>query len=298
MKDYIHLAQNYLNESNSDAIGIAVLDFYKDSFEHFEFYPAKHISNSSRGEIFFDLASLTKPLVNSFSFIDQNIKDKNLELLLNHRAGLPAWGILNKSNWKETLFSYDLKESDTLYSDYSALRYMLEFEKQTQKNIYDVVKQLHDPDIIFWKDLSNQLVLQNGFYNKKPNIGKVHDPNAFNLDTFTSHAGLFGTVDALARTLIEFNKKYNLLEKFNKRSSKRFHLGFDTVENPEQTLAGSGCSELTFGHLGFTGTSFWIDPKSSKGHIVLTNATKLYWYDKNQLNNFRKEFGHLVWSQK
>lgn len=296
--DYIQLAKTYIDNSNSDAIGLAVLDFAKGSFDHFEIYPEKKLSHNSEGVVYFDLASVTKPLVNSFSFISQNIQDKNLELLLNHRAGLPAWGILDKKNWRDHLLSYEILEKETLYSDYSALRYMLEFEAKMGKKIYDVVKPLHDPCIKFWKDLKREMVLQNGYYKQKPNIGKVHDPNAFNLDVFTSHAGLFGTIDGLARTLINFDKKFSLLDRFKTRSQTRFYLGFDTVENPEQTLAGQGCSELTFGHLGFTGTSFWIDPKLKKGHIILTNATKLYWYDKNQLNKFRKEFGHLVWTSK
>lgn len=296
MKELIELASDYLLSSNSDAIGIAVLDFQKNNFEHFELYQDLTHPNTGVGEVYFDLASVTKPLVNSFAHIIEGIQDPEMELLLNHRAGLPAWGLLEKDHWRDQLFSYEIKESNTLYSDFSALRYMLEFEKRTGKDIYEVVRIHHDEHILFWKELRDQVVLQNGFYHSRPNIGKVHDPNAFNLNTFTSHAGLFGTIDGLARTLLGFDKKYNLLEKFKTRSKTRFHFGFDTVENPEQTLAGTGCSELTFGHLGFTGTSFWIDPKLKRGHIILTNATKLYWYDKNQLNKFRKECGQIVWN--
>jgi len=298
MKKYIDQAADYLLNSNSDAIGVAILDFKNHTFDHFELFNDLDAPRLGEGEIFFDLASLTKPLVNSFAHISENVEDKNLELLLNHRAGLPAWGLLEKDYWQDQLKSYDIKESDTLYSDFSALRYMLEFEKLTNKKIYDVVRVLHNEKIKFWKNLNGETVLQNGFYHMKPNIGKVHDPNAYNLDVFTSHAGLFGTIDGLAQTLIDFDKKFNLLDKFKNRSEKRFHLGFDTVENPEQTLAGAGCSPCTFGHLGFTGTSFWIDPERQIGHIILTNATKFYWFDKNNLNKFRRELGADVWAKK
>jgi hypothetical protein len=295
VKKYIALAKDYLLNSNSDAIGFAVLNFEDHSFKHFELFHHLESPNLDEGEVFFDLASLTKPLVNSFAHIIGEIQEKNLELLLNHRAGLPAWGILTKDSWQDQLNKYEINECDTLYSDFSALRYMLEFEQIKNKKIYDVVRAEHGDKIKFWKDLKQETVLQNGFYQQKPNIGKVHDPNAFNLNTFTSHAGLFGTIDGLASTLLNFDKKYQLLKKFSKRSSTRFHLGFDTVENPEQTLAGSGCSHLTFGHLGFTGTSFWIDPEKKIGHIILTNATKLYWYDKINLNKLRNDLGKLVW---
>lgn len=294
MKKILEIASDYLLSSNSDAFGFAILDFKKNSFEHFELFEDLNQPNTQEGEIYFDLASLTKPLVNSFSYIQENTGDEKLSLLLNHRAGLPAWGILEKDNWREQILGYEIRESETLYSDFSALRYMLEFEKKYNTKIYDKVKDLHR-DIIFWKDLKNQKTLQNGFYSYRPNIGKVHDPNAFNINEFTSHAGLFGTINGLAQTLLDFNSKFDLLDKFSKRSEKRFHLGFDTVENIDNTLAGVGCSELTFGHLGFTGTSFWIDPTQEKGHIILTNATKLYWYDKNNLNKCRREIGPLVW---
>ncbi|MBD66403.1 MAG: hypothetical protein CME62_14425 [Halobacteriovoraceae bacterium] len=295
IEQYHNLASDYILSSNSDAIGIAILDFKKNSFEHFEMFEDLHHPNHEQGKVFFDLASVTKALVNGFSFIIQDVQDHELELLVNHRAGLPAWGILEKENWKEQILSYPIVESDTLYSDFSALRYMLEFEKKYHVNIYDVVKKHHHQNIVFWKDLTDQVTVQNGFYHAKPNIGKVHDPNAYNVEKFTSHAGLFGTIDALAETLLKFNQDFNLLDRFQKRSEKRFHLGFDTVENPQNTLAGAGCSDLTFGHLGFTGTSFWIDPKLSKGHIILTNATKFYWHDKHHLNIFRREFGASVW---
>ena len=56
--------------------------------------------------------------------------------------------------------------------------------------------------------------------------------------------------------------------KNNQGAKERFILGFDTVQNPSNTLAGAGCSDSCFGHLGFTGTSFWIDAKKEIGHII------------------------------
>lgn len=128
-------------------------------------------------------------------------------------------------------------------------------------------------------------MLQYGYYNNEPNIGRVHDPNAANINDFVTHAGLFGRIDSLAQTLISFNENYNFLEQFKTKSLHRFKYGFDTVENTRDTLAGAGCSDTTFGHLGFTGTSFWIDPIRQSGHIILSNATKKYWYSKKELTS-------------
>ena len=78
-------------------------------------------------------------------------------------------------------------------------------------------------------------------------------------------------------------------------SQNRFENGWDRVEDPSSTLAGAGCSNRTFGHLGFTGTSIWIDSVKKLGHVILSNATKNYWYDKKSLNIYRRNLGKLVW---
>jgi CubicO group peptidase (beta-lactamase class C family) len=48
--------------------------------------------------------------------------------------------------------------------------------------------------------------------------------------------------------------------------------------------------------LGFTGTSIWIDPERMLGHVILSNATKIHWYDKQGLNDLRRAIGQEVWS--
>lgn len=291
------LAKDFLKKSNADAVAIATLDFKKKSFECFQLEKSGQNLLNDECDIYFDLASLTKPLINAFNFIAHDIKDKNLELLLNHRAGIPAWGILQRDNWKEQILNFKIHESSTLYSDYSALRFMLEFEKCTGKKLEDIYQDNLDSEVKFWKNLTNERLLQYGFYNNEPNIGRVHDPNASNLNCFTSHAGLFSTIDGLSRTLVNFDSKFDLLSRFSTKSLHRFRYGFDTVENPHNTLAGPGCSDLTFGHIGFTGTSFWIDPKRDTGHIILSNATKYHWYDKQELNILRKKVGEIIWTK-
>lgn len=291
-------SKRFLANSSADAIAVAVIDFKQKSYECFQLDTNGERLLGEEADIYFDLASLTKPLINAFNFIAHDIKDPNLKLLVNHRGGIPAWGLLQKDNWREQILNFKIQESPTLYSDYSALRFMLEFEKVTGKKLEDVYKNNLDPKIKFWLDLSDERLLQYGFYHNEPNIGRVHDPNASNLNCFTSHAGLFGTIDGLSRTLLDFDNKFSLLDRFSAKSEYRFKDGFDTVENPENTLAGPGCSELTFGHLGFTGTSFWIDPSRSKGHVILSNATKYHWYDKQDLNILRKKVGEIVWQLK
>lgn len=294
------LAAEFLldNCDNCDAIAIGILNFKDHTFDSFELLDGDISPNN--GGIYFDLASLTKPLTNSFVHIANSINDEKLNLLLNHQAGLPAWGLLSRSNWKEQILSYPILESNALYSDFSAIRYMLEVEKKLERSYKNLVFENLSDQIYFWKDLTeDKLTLQNGYHRQKPNFRGVHDPNAYNIGSFMPHAGLFGTIEGVCKSLLYFARDYSLLDIMQnisrKKNEARFFLGFDTVSDPINTLAGSGCSEFTFGHLGFTGTSFWIDPVKKIGHVILTNATKNYWYQKTLLNQYRKDIGKAVW---
>ncbi len=299
MQEYISKAQELVLDSASDGVAVALLNFKEHKFECFEILACD--VNRETPQIYFDLASLTKPLTNSFIKIAEKIKGEEFDLLLNHRAGLPAWGLLSTSDWKEQILSYPVKASETLYSDFSALRFMLEVEKLKGKDYKELAFKNLNEEIKFWMDLDgNEICLQNGYYHGRQNVGIVHDPNAFNLKTFMSHAGLFGTISGVAEALISFDKEFSMLKHMYKLLNSReyrFVEGFDTVENPENTLAGKGCSKNTFGHLGFTGTSFWIDTEKEIGHIILSNATKHHWYDKKELNAFRRMIGEMAWRQ-
>jgi CubicO group peptidase (beta-lactamase class C family) len=156
-----------------------------------------------------------------------------------------------------------------------------------------------DKELMNWLDLPQWFpTVQFGYKNSRPNFGQVHDPNAYTIGKFTSHAGLFSTVDGLCRTLLNYNDKTDFIKKValdSETHKHRFVMGWDRVENPDSTLAGKGCGPRTFGHLGFTGTSIWIDPDKQRGHVILSNATKYYWYEKAGLNDLRRAIGECVW---
>ena len=48
-------------------------------------------------------------------------------------------------------------------------------------------------------------------------------------------------------------------------------LGWDTPSKNGKSTAGDYFSNKTYGHLGFTGTSLWIDPEKDIIVILLTN---------------------------
>ena len=115
MKRLSSLAEAFLNTSHASAIAVAVIDFSKNNFECFELN--ENVINKSEPQIFFDYASLTKPLTNSFINISEKISDPKLDLLLNHRGDLPAWGLLSNKSWKEQILSYEVRESEVFCSD-------------------------------------------------------------------------------------------------------------------------------------------------------------------------------------
>jgi len=98
---------------------------------------------------------------------------------------------------------------------------------------------------------------------------------------------------------LNMDQSFNLLSVMKKsvgdQEKQRFVLGFDTARD-DKGLAGKDHSPLTFGHLGFTGTSFWIDPESKKGVVLLTNVTQNYWYNREGLNHLRRDLASMVWS--
>jgi hypothetical protein len=301
MQKIVQLIKQRLPLESFDALAVGMLDFKNMSYQALEanqFNGAVEFKDDPT--IYFDLASLTKVLTNSLSyFLASDAFDDEMLWCLNHQAGLPSWGLLPQKGWREQILSYPIKRSSTLYSDFSALRVMLELQKKgiNQKQL---CQKIWDPETLFWLDLPFYFpTLQYGYKEGKPNFGQVHDPNAWVIRDYCSHAGIFSTIDGLCRTLINYQQHTGFIEQISRdlqSHQQRFSFGWDRVMDPQETLAGKGCSGFTFGHLGFTGTSIWIDPQRMRGHVILSNATKYYWHDKKGLNDIRREVGELVWS--
>ena len=116
--------------------------------------------------------------------------------------------------------------------------------------------------------------------------GEVHDDYAAALGGIAGHAGLFGSapaVGAFARTMLRAARgdvtvpaafTPALVARFVTRSpvpgSSRA-LGWDTML--PTSSCGTRMSPSAFGHVGFTGTSLWIDPVRDRYFVLLTNRT-------------------------
>ena len=111
--------------------------------------------------------------------------------------------------------------------------------------------------------------------------GEVQDENASVLGGVASHAGLFSTADDQARfahSMLngghpilrpETVKLFTRRETAPEGTSRA--LGWDTPSAPSQS--GKHFGPRSFGHLGYTGTSLWIDPDRQLSITLLTNRT-------------------------
>jgi len=126
-------------------------------------------------------------------------------------------------------------------------------------------------------------------YRMQTVIGYVHDPGAAMLGGVSGHAGLFSNANDLAKLGQLFinegmygGKQYfepKTLEVFNrsyfKRKGNRRAMGFDkpALQKGDQGPTCESASSSSFGHSGFTGAYFWIDPENQSVFIFLSNRT-------------------------
>ncbi len=226
--------------------------------------------------------------------------------LLSHQSGFPAWRpyfeILRRQPpaargrlWRQMLADEPLAYrpgEQTLYSDldFMALQIVVEAQAGQRLDQY-AARELYQPmglrDLFFTDTALPPLPRPFAATEQCPWRGRVlkghvHDDNAFALGGVAGHAGLFGTAAAVADLLdlllaaVKRPQPDQVLDAaqlrrfFQRQPSSDWTLGFDT---PAVTGSSSGrhFSASTVGHLGFTGTSFWMDLDREVFVVLLTN---------------------------
>ena len=144
-------------------------------------------------------------------------------------------------------------------------------------------------------------------FPRKTAHGYVHDENANLLGGVSAHAGLFSNAEDLGKygqMLLNDgmvgDKKIidkDLLSLFTKRQSTvdeaNRGYGWDRPDRDGSSSAGDYFSDKTFGHLGYTGTSFWIDPEQELVVVLLTN--RVYPTRKNLgIKQVRRKFHNTL----
>ncbi len=139
------------------------------------------------------------------------------------------------------------------------------------------------PEAVYRTDIQGEKIAatENCPWRKKIIRAEVHDDNAWAAGGIEGHAGLFGTASAVFELLVELMNGLKgektkvisgkLLKRFAVKNSRgSMTAGFDTPSGPV-SASGRYFSPSSLGHLGFTGTSFWMDPERSIIIILLTN---------------------------
>lgn len=110
--------------------------------------------------------------------------------------------------------------------------------------------------------------------------GEVHDGNAYAMGGVAGHAGLFGTARELCRIAAEAIRDDSRIFGAKARSGFAGNLtpGLEEGRSVGWKLAVAGAREAegvlspeAIGHSGFTGTSVWVDPRSSRTYALLSN---------------------------
>lgn len=137
--------------------------------------------------------------------------------------------------------------------------------------------------------------------------GEVSDENCWALGGVAGHAGLFGDIggvlDLTALILDTWlgQKQHpningvDLADFLTRRTEIRgntWALGFDTP-TPGKSSSGQYLSTESVGHLGFTGASFWIDPRRRLVIVILANRVHPS-RDNELIKEFRPAFHDKV----
>jgi len=133
--------------------------------------------------------------------------------------------------------------------------------------------------------------------------GEVHDGNAHFMGGVSGHAGLFSNAKEIFKIAQQYLPNYTTLLKpdtcelfdtnFTPGMNEHRSFSFQLASTPDST-AGTKLSPQSFGHLGFTGTSLWIDPVKERVYILLTNRTHDRRLPFENINGVRRRFHDLA----
>jgi CubicO group peptidase (beta-lactamase class C family) len=145
-----------------------------------------------------------------------------------------------------------------------------------------------------------------GLIAGRPPAGEVHDENAWAAGGVAGHAGLFGPGREVFRLVAALYRAYSGEKTGPLTPAAVRHFlsvppgahracGFDTPgPDPATRAAGRYFSPRSVGHLGFTGTSFWLDLETGQMVVLLTNRVHLGRDDKTRIATFRPRFHEAV----
>jgi CubicO group peptidase (beta-lactamase class C family) len=219
--------------------------------------------------------------------------------LLSHASGLPAWaplyeGTSGKDAFVARIASMDLMGEPGTRSVYSDLGFIL-LGAALERAAGATLETFASERILGPLGMSETRYLpppawrrqiaptEDDPWRGRVLRGEVHDENAHAMGGVAPHSGLFGTAPDLARFAMAILAG-GIADgrRFIREDTRRlfftpcgipgssYALGWD-MPSGESSTAGRLMSRRSIGHLGFTGTSVWIDPDRRLFVILLSN---------------------------
>jgi CubicO group peptidase (beta-lactamase class C family) len=246
------------------------------------------------------VAAIIPEIIAASSEAKQNSRrrDVTLHMLLAHSSGLPAYvKLFLKARTRDELlhaaFTTPLITDPGSRAEYSDIGFILlgaALERLSGESL----------DRFCQREVFDPLGMSSTTFNPPPEMrghipptvndqtfrhrmiqGEVHDENASVLGGVAGHAGVFSTAEDVAKFAhVMLNGGHPILRRetvslFTRREDKpqgtSRALGWDTPSHPSQS--GKYFSDGSFGHLGYTGTSLWIDLERHLSVTLLTNRT-------------------------
>jgi len=245
-----------------------------------------------------DLEAPVTAIVPEFAATDARRREVTLRMLLAHNSGLPAYEklFLRASTRKELLhlaFATPLAAAPGTRAAYSDIGFMIlgvalerladeALDLSCQREIFGPLGMTHTTfkPAHSLKDSAVPTADDRSFRHRIIQ-GEVQDENASVLGGVASHAGLFSTAEDLAifaHAMLNGGHpilRPDTVELFCRRErvpeGTSQALGWDTPSASSQS--GKYFSARSFGHLGYTGTSLWIDSARQLSITLLTNRT-------------------------
>jgi len=228
--------------------------------------------------------------------------------LLTHTSGLEWWRPLyqeiqlaqpwqEKRKWLYTQINNSIlrKSEKTVYSDLGFILLGFILEQLHEKNILQIWSELKDRNYASTTlnfhvenktDISQEQFAptEDCKWRHKIMRAEVHDENTWSLGGVSTHAGLFGSIEDLSafglnvRSQLQGIARYSIRQKTAQLFAARavpaevgdWSLGY-MMPSSENSSCGPHFSILSIGHTGFTGTSFWYDPRNDLLVLILSN---------------------------
>lgn len=208
-----------------------------------------------------------------------------------------AKGVFMRDDYKDTIWNIikttPLKDKKYVYSDLTMFISKRIVEQLAKENLENYIKNnfylpmgmqttCFNPITKFPKDRIAPTENDN-YFRYQLIQGYVHDMGAAMMGGVEGHAGLFSNAEDLAILYQMYlnNGSYGGVQYLKPETVKLFTskqstisrrgYGFDKPDMNGTSPCSAYASAQTFGHLGFTGTCVWVDPKYDLVYIFLSN---------------------------